>query len=146
MPPSSRIIESKSPSLLLLKRTSHEDVLPNAWELPGGHVEVTYESVPHAVAREVLEETHLVVSDIVGKTEETTWEPKAKSKSNIQLNYVVTVQEGHVKLNPEEHSDWQWVQEGQVEGLYMTAEMRKVVNDAFQFAPQLASLDGRPCN
>ena len=134
-------IESKNPSLLLLKRTSHEDVFPNVWELPGGHVEVTDESVVHAVAREVLEETHLIVSNIVGEIEETTWESKDQSKSNIQLNHVVTVQEGDVKLNPEEHSDWQWVQEGQVEGLYMTAEMREVVNDAFQFA-----VDGRPCH
>ena len=74
-----------------------------------------------------------------------TWESKARSRSNIQLNYVVTVQEGDVKLNPDEHSDWQWVQEGQVEDFYMTAEMRKVVKNAFQFVAQAGSLDGKSC-
>ena len=135
-------IKSQNPSLLLLKRTSHEDAFPNAWELPGGHVEEeTDESVAHAVAREVLEETQLVVTDIVGEIEEMTWESKARSRSNVQLNYVVTVQEGDVKLNPDEHSDWQWVQEGQVEDFHMTVEMRKVLKDAFHFMAQ-ASLNG----
>ncbi|KAE8369794.1 NUDIX hydrolase domain-like protein [Aspergillus caelatus] len=123
---------SENRSLLLLKRASHETAFPNAWELPGGHVEQTDETVAHAVAREVLEETSLTVSEIIGEIEPMTWE--SKTKSNFQLNYVVTVQPGvTVQPNPDEHSDWLWVQEGQTDSLYMTVEMRKVVQNAFNF-------------
>lgn len=52
---------SENRSLLLLQRASHETAFPNAWELPDGHVEQTDDTVTHAVAREVLEETSLTV-------------------------------------------------------------------------------------
>lgn len=126
-------LKSDNCSLLLLKRASHEDAFPDAWELPGGHVEETNETIAHAVAREVVEETSLIVAKIIGEIEPMTWE--SKTRSNVQLNYVVTVQQGTtVKLNADEHSDWLWVQEGQVEALYMTTEMKKVVQDAFPYA------------
>jgi 8-oxo-dGTP pyrophosphatase MutT (NUDIX family) len=127
--------KSENRTLLLLKRASHEKAFPNAWELPGGHVEQTDETVAHAVKREVLEETSLVVSEIIGEIEPMTWE--SKSASNFQLNYVVTVQPGvTVKPNPDEHSDWLWVQEGQTEPLYMTPEMKRVIQNAFKFVAQ----------
>ncbi|KAJ9190812.1 hypothetical protein DTO164E3_9160 [Paecilomyces variotii] len=127
--------KSEDPTLLLLKRAPHETAFPNAWELPGGHVETTDETVAHSVTREVLEETSQVVSEIIGELEPMTWE--SKTKSNIQLNYVVTVEPGvTVKLNPDEHTEWLWVQEGQIDSLFMTEEMKKVVQNAFKFAAQ----------
>ncbi|KAE8165720.1 hypothetical protein BDV40DRAFT_297127 [Aspergillus tamarii] len=93
---------SENRSLLLLQRASHETAFPNAWELPGGHVEQTDDTVAHAVAREVLEETSLTPG--------------------------VTVQP-----NLDEQSDRLWVQEGPSHSLYMSAEMKKVVQSAFSF-------------
>lgn len=121
---------SSNLSLLLLQRASHESAFPDAWELPGGHVEDD-ESVAQAVAREVLEETSLVVSRIIGEVEPMSW---TSTHFNVQLNYVVMVQGGAVKLNPEEHSNYRWVEEGDAEGLYMTSQMREVVQNAFRFA------------
>lgn len=81
--------KSDNRSLLLLKRASHEDAFPDAWKLPGGHVEETNETIAHAVTREVVEETSLIVAKIIGEIEPMTWE--SKTRSNVQLNYVVTV-------------------------------------------------------
>lgn len=71
--------------------------------------------------------------DIIDEIEPMTWE--STTKSNIQLNYIVTAQPGGtVKPNPDEHSEWQWVEERDVEELYMTSEMREVVRNASKFA------------
>lgn len=119
-------------SILLLKRASHEKTFPNAWELPGGHVEETDETIAHTVQREVLEETSLKVTKIIGELEPMTWE--SKTKSNVQLNYVVKVQPGGtVKPNPEEHSDWRWTKLEELESLYITPAMKKVIQNAFKF-------------
>jgi len=124
--------ESDNRTILLLKRTSHETAFPNAWELPGGHVEETDETIAHAVKREVLEETSLDVARIIGEIDSMTW--GSKTKSNVQLNYVVTVHpRGTVKPNPEEHSDWRWAKLEDLESLYITPAMKKVVQDAFAF-------------
>lgn len=60
------------------------------------------------------------------------WE--SKTQSNVQLNYVVTVQPtGTVQLNPEEHSDWRWAKLEELESLYITPAMKRIVQDAFAF-------------
>lgn len=124
--------ESKNRRILLLQRASH-DTFPNAWELPGGHVEPD-EKINDAVRREVEEETSLIVANIIGELKPMTWESKSKTQSNVQLNYVVKVQPGGtVKPDPKEHSDWRWATLEDLESLYITPEMRKVVQDALNF-------------
>ena len=72
------------------------------------------------------------VSNIIGVIETMTW--KSKANTNVQLNYVVTVQPGGtVKPDLEEHSDYQWAKQGDIEALYMTSEMKIVVQDTFKF-------------
>ena len=119
--------------VLMLRRSASEDAFPNAWEIPGGHVEDDDESIRHAVARETLEETGQVVEDLLGEIEEMRWE--SKGRTNVQLNYIVSIKGGKpVVLNPEEHSAWQWVDLSTVDELYMTPEMRVVVGNALSFA------------
>ncbi|CAG8893108.1 unnamed protein product [Penicillium egyptiacum] len=128
---------SQDPSLLLLKRAPHEKAFANAWELPGGHVELTDKTIADAVKREVREETSQVVAEFVGEIEPIAWE--SRTKSNFQLNYVVTVRLGdEVKLNPDEHTACMWARKEQTVSLFMTSEMRKVVRNAFKFAAQAA--------
>jgi 8-oxo-dGTP pyrophosphatase MutT (NUDIX family) len=139
----------KQHRLLLVKRAAHEVAFPNAWELPGGHVEDTDETVLHAVAREALEETGLAVGQVLGSLPEMRWQSeRERSRPNVQLNYVVTVTSGsggstrcpEVKLNPDEHSAWLWAAPADMHGLEMTSEMRRVVQDAFDFAASHLSL------
>lgn len=82
--------QQPQPQLLLQQRSNHETTFPNAWELRGGHIVANDESIRHAVSREVLEKTLLVVSGVVGEIEPMRWESRS-GVSNVQLNYVVAV-------------------------------------------------------
>lgn len=119
--------------VLIIKRTASEEALPNAWELQGGSVESDGETVRHAVARETLEETGQLAQDVLGEIDEMVWQ--SRRGTNVQLNYIVTAQEGRdLKLNPDEHSAWLWATQAELDGLYMTSEMRIVLKNAFEFA------------
>ncbi len=121
--------------LLIVKRAENEEAFPDNWELPGGHVEMSDRDVRHTVDRETQEETGLIVEEVLGEFEELYWESKKSGKQNVQLNYAVTVKEGMpIKLNPDEHSDWLWATEDQIETLLMTPAMLKVLKDSFAFA------------
>jgi len=43
-------------------------------------------------------------------------------------------------LNPEEHSEWKWANEDEVDGLPMTSAMNKVLKDSFKFSEENAAL------
>ncbi|KAI9828157.1 MAG: hypothetical protein M1832_003684 [Thelocarpon impressellum] len=92
--------------LLILKRANEEQDFPNAWELPGGHIEKHDQTVFHAVVRETQEETGQEIDAVLGQLDDMLWE-SSSGASNVQLNYVVSVKAGKpVVLNPEEHSEW----------------------------------------
>ncbi|KAI9777493.1 MAG: hypothetical protein M1816_004715 [Peltula sp. TS41687] len=124
----------------MIKRAASEEAFPNAWELPGGHVEESDETMRHAVTREVLEETGQVVEQVVGEIDEMAWEGPT---TNVQLNYVVSVRAGQdVKLNPVEHSAWLWASQGDLHDLYMTPEMRVRLEEHFCLRRSLSRLIG----
>ncbi len=127
----------EAPELLLDERAESDEAFPNNWKLPGGHVEMSDRNVRHTVKRETQEETGLIVEEVVGEFDELYWDSKKSSKKNVQLNYAVTVKEGiPIKLNPDEHSDWLWAKEEQVDTLLMTPAMNKVLKDSFKFAKE----------
>lgn len=121
------------PKLLLVKRAATETSFANHWELPGGSIEDTDGSVWHAVYREVKEETGLTMNKMWGRVDDMRWQ--GKSHQHIQLNYVIRVKhDDKVTLNPAEHEEHAWVKEEDVKDVFMTQEMRRVVEDSFKFA------------
>lgn len=93
--------------ILLLKRASH-DWLPNFVELPSGGVDDD-ESLIDALSRELLEETGLKLLSAeryMGHFDYIT----ESGKRARQFNFVVSVHEGEVKLDPDEHSEFYWVE------------------------------------
>lgn len=120
--------------LLVVKRAEDEEVFPNNWELPGGHLEPN-ETVRETVCRETMEETGLDVETVIGEFEQLLWTSKSSGKMNVQYNYAVTVaQPMEIRVNPEEHSEFMWANEDQIDGLLMSPAMNKVLKDSFVYS------------
>jgi len=133
------------PRILLLKRAAKEVYFPNVFELPSGKVDPEDPTIKHALIREVQEETGLDIKEIVTElkpmiytTDKTVLDDTGRdvfiSKSAIQLNYIISISDGDVKLNVDEHSESTWATEGELEGLNITSAMRLVIQEAFQLA------------
>ena len=130
---------SQPPRLLLVQRAATEFAFPNLWEFPGGSSEASDPTVLHSVAREVFEETGLLVrrlNNLVGEGVEfvtgtgdnkNTW-----LKLTIEVEVVeipnhshrdgptngasgeTAVDEVRITLDPEEHQQYAWVTEEDV--------------------------------
>ncbi|EGO02060.1 hypothetical protein SERLA73DRAFT_177778 [Serpula lacrymans var. lacrymans S7.3] len=129
-------MSSMKKELLLLQRASHEDTFPDMYEIPGGHVEDTDDTVLATVFRETFEETGLVVDRVVREFD--GFEYPSRNGPTVQLNFIVEVHDGgNVTLNPEEHQAFAWVEPGANLGLYaLTGNMVKVVQDALEISVQ----------
>lgn len=122
--------------LLVVRRVETELAFPNMWELPGGHVEQG-ETISEALRRETMEETGLEIhdQDVVGKFEGLRWRSKQGEKESVQFNFVATVQQpAEITLNPDEHAEWKWIYENEIDSLPTSAAMNKVLKDAFGFS------------
>jgi len=127
---------STKPKILIVKRAPHEDYLPNSWEIPGGKVDEG-ETIATGVARELLEETGLVLTKVVAQmpgmryttsksvVEEASGEEIAIVKHSVQLNFAVEVALGEIKLDANEHVEWMWAGVGEVGEVEMTGLMRE---------------------
>ncbi|OGM51287.1 NUDIX domain protein [Aspergillus bombycis] len=135
--------EEGEPRVLLLQRAL-TDSLPGYWEGPGGGCEETDETILTAAAREVVEESGLHVSrivDLVG-VEEWTKEKNGTMLFVAKFTFLVEVHEAQsvfgemtgtegektvevdgdavqrwedrVRLEPSEHSTYEWATEAQV--------------------------------
>lgn len=94
---------------LLLKRSGRESFLPDIWGIPAGQLQQG-EDPTAACVRELLEETGLrgKVVDLVGYS---TFASKRNGieLSNVQLNFLVHVDDWDVKLNRASHSEARWI-------------------------------------
>ncbi|PNP52886.1 hypothetical protein THARTR1_06727 [Trichoderma harzianum] len=139
------LTSSKTPKILLLKRAPHEPYFPNIFELPSGKVDLNDPTLKHALVREVKEETGLDITKILTQlgpmkyqTEKTVKSDAGVEasvvKSAIQLNYVVSVSDGMVKLSINEHSESRWASEEELNELDITDETKAIIREAFQWS------------
>ena len=122
-------------ALLVLQRAVGNMFAGN-WELAGGKVEATDASVRDAVAREVLEETGLKVSEVLGEIDDVhELKLEIDRKGLVPVRYAVAVENSNnITLSPEEHSQYRWVTLEDVDSLSMSPGMRKAVENACRFA------------
>lgn len=94
--------------LLLLVRADNDSNRPGDYDLPGGSVEESDRSLVHAAAREIAEETGLVISP------ESIRElaiPAASVRKPLVERHVffAPAQSNVVRINPLEHTGFLWV-------------------------------------
>ncbi|KAF2748631.1 hypothetical protein M011DRAFT_400032 [Sporormia fimetaria CBS 119925] len=111
--------------LLLVRRAEDEKAFPSLWEIPGGKVDDTDETILHALVREVQEETELKVTRVVRKAAEFGWEDYSKRRQRHEvwwkLIFEVEVEQGvSVKLDPIEHQDYVFATEEEIRADQMT--------------------------
>jgi mutator protein MutT len=114
---------------VLVVRRAPDDHLGGWYELPGGGVDEG-ETFAAAAIRETLEETGLTVQETIGTIDGFDYQTPHKPKVR-QINFVVHVQPGKVKLNPHEHDRFQWVGAADVDSLKATEEIKRCLRDFF---------------
>ena len=94
---------------LILKRSGRESFLPDVWGIPAGQVKQR-EDPSEACLRELLEETglHGTVLELMNYSTFVSKRGDVEL-SNVQLNFLVQVDDCEVKLNHSSHSDSRWI-------------------------------------
>jgi len=94
---------------LLLRRSDRESFLPKVWGIPAGRVNPG-EDPGEACLRELFEETGLQgnVLDLVGYASFVSRRGNV-NLSNVQLNFLVLVDDRDVRLDRTSHSEAQWM-------------------------------------
>ncbi|KAF2125042.1 hypothetical protein P153DRAFT_370362 [Dothidotthia symphoricarpi CBS 119687] len=72
------VVFHENGKLLLVQRAADEKAFPNAWEVPGGKVDDTDESILHAAVRELKEETGLKATRILRKVGESEFSDRGR--------------------------------------------------------------------
>lgn len=124
---------------VLAVRREGNDFLGGNFELPGGGIE-DGETFEQAIRREVLEETGLTVTDILGMFPGFDYATPKKSKVR-QFNFLVAVENTNVKLSPE-HDEFVWLtDEASVDTLMTTEAMKLCMKDALAVAEDLIDVE-----
>ncbi|KAI8668159.1 Nudix hydrolase domain-containing protein [Fusarium keratoplasticum] len=108
--------------ILLLQRAPN-DSMPNRWEIPGGACDDEDPTVLYGCARELWEEAGLelrhiscVVPDGFGGKPGAVFTNRTGRRFFCKFSFIVDVAEySEVKLDPNEHQDFVWATEEEVE-------------------------------
>ena len=146
------------PRVLILQRASNlpESLCPNTWDFPGGHYETTDACLFDAVAREVLEETGLHVSEIVQHAGTQLWSkgPENGSRKWGKFCFIVKVTEAEgisdttsIKITcaPKEHDRHAWATLDELKEFnFIGTNGTRVIKEAFKKLQELEDLEGEP--
>ncbi len=93
---------------LFIRRSPSEDVLPGAWDIPGGTLEDGEDPKIGAI-RETKEETGIDITDLSLFTF-TSNVDTSKNKQFVRLIFIGRADDSiHITLNPEDHDAYQWI-------------------------------------
>ncbi len=97
---------------LIVKRSQFDNLYPNAWEFPGGHLEYG-ETIKEGLKRELKEEIGFdeefelnivhYFDEIKKKEDELTY--------NLEIDFLINVDRANLKIKlNDEHTDYMWVE------------------------------------
>lgn len=118
---------------ILVVERAVDDFMGGLVELPSGAVDKG-EDLFDALKREVAEETGLFVEEILDYAGCFDYISGSGKKAR-QFNFVVLARSGEVRLNPQEHQHYYWVdpQEEQFDQLNISDKTRKSILNAIDF-------------
>ena len=119
--------------ILIVRRAAH-DWLGGEYELPGGGVDDD-ETIAAGAVRELREETGLTVTNALGMFDGFDYTTDRKPKVR-QINFLVEVAAGEVTLDPNEHDEYQWVDEHTYKGIATSPEIQACLASAFRLLQQ----------
>lgn len=100
------LIRNREGKILVTRRSKINDWQPLTWDVPGGTVEFG-EEPQAALHREILEETNLTVK--VEKPIYVFAYLSSPERHQFQIVYDCEYISGNVRLNPEEHDEFKWI-------------------------------------
>ena len=116
-------------SILFVRRVKN-DFMGGVYELPSGKVDPG-ESLIDALKREVLEETNLVIKDIIGPGQFFDYKSEDGIKAR-QFNFIVSVEDvDNLQLNPQEHDLFEWIR-------FEDIDSSKILDDVMKSIAQKA--------
>ncbi|KAH9876878.1 hypothetical protein IAQ61_002239 [Plenodomus lingam] len=132
------VVFNRDRKLLLVQRAKDEKAFPNAW------VDDTDETILHAAARELKEETGLVATRVLRKVTQFTFDDRRPGRANktwLKFIFEMEVEDAsHVSLDPVEHQDFLFAteeevaaeQSGEVKLAYVSEPNKMVKLEAFR--------------
>ncbi len=98
--------------ILITRRAQRNDVLPGIWDIPGGTLEDGEDPYDGAM-REVKEETGLAIAKPKLFFQKSNVDD-SKKKQFITLVFRATYLGGEIRLNPEEHDQYAWINASEI--------------------------------
>jgi 8-oxo-dGTP diphosphatase len=95
-------VHNNNGDILLLRRSSEDDLEPLKWSLPGGKVDKG-ENIQEAAIRELFEETGIVVDRVMYVTSIKNEDETISSYFSVDLD-----KNSNVSIS-DEHEDYKWV-------------------------------------
>jgi 8-oxo-dGTP pyrophosphatase MutT (NUDIX family) len=104
--------------VFLPRRAATKKFLPDVYELPGGHIDFG-EDIAAGVTREIEEEFGMRVA-LGDPFAAFTYTNEVKGSHSIEVVYFAQFIDPieHVKLDPEDHSEYGWFAENELENTY----------------------------
>lgn len=118
-----KAIIEKDGKILVLKRSSAEEVYDNLWDIPGGRMEFG-EQPNEAIKREIMEETNLE-AEIISPF--AVWSFMAKPDLQVVgITMIAKYVSGDVELS-EEHSEFRWIDAKEFSKLEADKSLKKEI-------------------
>lgn len=122
----------KEGKLLTAKRAMTKSFLPGVYELVGGHVEFG-ETLEECLIREFREELHIDI--VVGNIFYAfTYLENGNTNHVVEVEFFAKMQDEiqPIILNPEDHSEYHWITQEEIDKYNFTEEEKKAVVKGFE--------------
>jgi len=123
----------KDGKLFVAKRADTKKFLPGKFELIGGHIDFG-ETLEKGLEREIMEELKIDII-IENPYHAFTYISENGNKHSIEIDYFARMKNPNqeITLNPEDHSDYRWIDADEVDEYFEDGDAEKIaVQKGFQ--------------